>query len=281
MGVCQSKGLKRRDVTAQGAEIIVEDHQLTNIETSKNSNTLTKVNQYKLEQPPLGKGSFGAVYKASDPAVGEYVAIKVMEKGELRKKSKGLGGRPKGPMGGKPSKKDGGGTIVSMSILREIAVMKRVAHPNCVRLFEVIDDPVGDRIFLVMDLLLGGEVLSPSNLPSGQSYLNEEDALEVFRDLLDGLEYLHGNGILHRDIKPVRARRHLPNPSSPPSDHGRGSPSPPEPIIIRPPFKPSRVRACCPHRRTWSTPRSPKLARVRRARPPCEGSSTAWPRWGT
>ena len=80
--------------------------------------------------------------------------------------------------------------------------MKRVAHPNCVRLFEVIDDPVGDRIFLVMDLLLGGEVLSPSNLPPGQAYLNEEDALEVFRDLLDGLEYLHGNGILHRDIKP-------------------------------------------------------------------------------
>jgi serine/threonine protein kinase len=196
---CQTSKLRRRSVPVQGAKVIVEEGVLQSVETSKNSNTLTRVNQYKLEQV-LGKGSFGAVYRAAD-AQGVYVAIKVMEKGELRKKSKGIG-RPQ--LGPPKSKSGGGSTLVSMSIAKEIAVMKRVNHPNCVRLFEVIDDPAGDRMFLVMDLLLGGEVLSPANLPSNQAYLNEEDALEVFRDLLDGLEYLHGNGILHRDIKPVR-----------------------------------------------------------------------------
>ena len=120
MGCCQSAGIRRREVTAQGGKIVVEEHEATNIETSKGSKTLTRVNQYKLETE-LGKGAFGAVYKAADQT-GAYVAIKLMEKGELRKKSKGLGGRPKGPS--MSPKKPGSGTIVSMSILKEIAVMK-------------------------------------------------------------------------------------------------------------------------------------------------------------
>ena len=65
----------------------------------------------------------GAVYRALD-GKDETVAIKVMEKAELRKKSKGVGlGRgPKAPLS-----KKGGQTMVSMNILREIAV-RRFAH---------------------------------------------------------------------------------------------------------------------------------------------------------
>ena len=49
MGCHQSK-LKRRDVPVAGVKVVVEEGTLQNIQTSKGSNTLTRVNQYKLEQ---------------------------------------------------------------------------------------------------------------------------------------------------------------------------------------------------------------------------------------
>ena len=183
------KSAARRREAKNGSDDEVIEHEVERIETKSGSSVLTRVNQYKMEAM-LGKGAFGAVYRASDTAQGDVVAVKVMEKGELRKKTKQLG-RPK-PQG----------TMVSMTILKEIAVMKRVRHPNCVHLFEVIDDPMGDRIFLIMEMLSGGEVMAEDNLPAEKTFLEEWIARSVFRDLIDGLEYLHGNGILHRDIKP-------------------------------------------------------------------------------
>ena len=192
---CGPSSQRRRSVVLTS---VVEEHTAETIETKKDSNTLTRVNQYKIERV-LGKGAFGEVYLALDQNH-ETVAVKVMDKGELRKKSKQLGKPAMKRPGAKPAAD--AGPSVSEQILREIATMKRVQHPNCVRLFEVIDDALGDRMFLIMEFLDGGEVLTKKNLPEGADSLAEEHALEIFRDLLDGLEYLHGNGILHRDIKP-------------------------------------------------------------------------------
>ena len=197
MGCSTSKQARRG--AGDGDEDVVE-RSIERIETRRGGGgagggkdgDIARVNQYKIEAF-LGKGAFGAVYRAVDEVRNEMVAVKVMNKAELRKKSKAIGGR------GPPKPKETG---VSMTLLKEIAVMKRVQHPNCVRLFEVIDDAMGDRMFLIMELLTGGEVMAPGNLPAGQEYLDEAQARAVFRSLLDGLEYLHGNGILHRDIKP-------------------------------------------------------------------------------
>ena len=145
-------GSRRRDADDF---VDVEETKVERIEQKRN--TITRVNQYHIEKV-LGKGAFGEVYSAIDHK-SEPVAIKLMDKGELRKKSRGIGKRPGAPQAS-------GATLVSDSILREIATMKRVTHPNCVRLFEVIDDPIQDRIFLVMEYLNGGEVLSKHNLPN-------------------------------------------------------------------------------------------------------------------
>lgn len=70
-------------------------------------------------------------------------------------------------------------------VYREIAVLKKLDHPNVVKLVEVLDDPLEDSLYLVFELLQLGEVLSvPTKHP-----LSEERTWCVFRDSLMGLEY--------------------------------------------------------------------------------------------
>ncbi|KAK7588124.1 hypothetical protein V9T40_005369 [Parthenolecanium corni] len=83
-------------------------------------------------------------------------------------------------------------------VYREIAVLKKLDHPNVVKLIEVLDDPDEDHLYLVFELLERGEVMQiPTDEP-----LAEEQAWHYFRDVVLGLEYLHYQKIIHRDIKP-------------------------------------------------------------------------------
>ena len=188
MGACCSAGpTRRKDDDAEVVHVDVD-------RIDADGKTLQRVNQYQIEKQ-LGKGAFGAVYRAVDDTRNQVVAIKVMDKAELKKKTRMLG-KPPLPKPGltkpgmKPGLKAGSSKDNAMpdTILKEIAVMKRLQHPNCVNLYEVIDDPLGDRIFLVMELLLGGEVMANENLPPGQQYQDEHTARCICRDLLDGLE---------------------------------------------------------------------------------------------
>lgn len=70
-------------------------------------------------------------------------------------------------------------------VYREIAVLKKLDHPNVVKLVEVLDDPVEDSLYMVFELVKQGEILAvPTKNP-----LSEERAWQVFRDTLMGLEY--------------------------------------------------------------------------------------------
>ncbi|XP_076037408.1 uncharacterized protein LOC143022785 isoform X3 [Oratosquilla oratoria] len=83
-------------------------------------------------------------------------------------------------------------------VYREIAILKKLNHPNIVKLVEVLDDPAEDNLYLVFELLEKGEVLEvPTDTP-----LLEDQAWTFFRDVVMGIEYLHYQKIIHRDIKP-------------------------------------------------------------------------------
>jgi serine/threonine protein kinase len=92
------------------------------------------------------------------------------------------------------------------NIEREIAMMKRLQHPNLVRLFEVIDSVESDKLFMVLEFLPLGEILSHvegTNMykrtrykkkvrgltPGG--YFDEKNAALYFVDIMHGLAYLH------------------------------------------------------------------------------------------
>ena len=92
-------------------------------------------------------------------------------------------------------------------VRREIAIMKKLRHRNIVSLHAVIDDATSDKMYLVMDYVPNGTLVRPAEgaaREAGLLYepLEEEQCRDVFRQLVDGLRYLHRNGICHRDIKP-------------------------------------------------------------------------------
>ena len=103
---------------------------------------------------------------------------------------------------------------------REIALMKKLNHPNLVSLYEVIDSEHSDMLYMVLEFLPGGEIMSYQDdgtfrrkepkrgCPNGtiegvvHGHFDEEHAALYFVDILHGLAYLHQHHICHRDLKP-------------------------------------------------------------------------------
>ncbi|XP_046979448.1 calcium/calmodulin-dependent protein kinase kinase 1 isoform X1 [Schistocerca americana] len=156
-----------------------------------------QLNQYRL-MDSIGQGSYGIVKLAYNQEDDTHYAMKILSKKKLLKKA-GMFGRVA------PQRKSSTGKLVNPAerdplqrVYREIAILKKLDHPNVVKLVEVLDDPMEDHLYLVFELLERGEVLPvPTENP-----LAEAEAWRCFRDVVLGVEYLHYQRIVHRDIKP-------------------------------------------------------------------------------
>jgi hypothetical protein len=133
-----------------------------------------QIGSYRIEEK-IAEGGMGIVYRAWDEALGRRVVLKTF----LRNLPIAVETRER--------------------LIREGEALGRLQHPNIVAIFTMNDD--AGELFLVMEHLEGRTLEATiSALPGGRMPL--DDALPFFEQLLDALEYVHGNDIVHRDIKP-------------------------------------------------------------------------------
>lgn len=124
----------------------------------------------------LGEGGFGIVFLARHEKTGRAVALKITK--EVVKQDPSLVKRFK----------------------REIAIMQRLRHPNLVRLYDEGITETGNYFF-VSEYLPGGSLVDYTQL-NFDGILPITKACQIYTQALEGLKFLHANGIVHRDIKP-------------------------------------------------------------------------------
>lgn len=177
------RGKKARSHAAelQAEREVVREVDDAKVKRSKSSATVLAVNDWQFGKQ-LGKGAFGQVYKANKKGQpDDPVAVKVLSRSILKRKRVGRFG----------SAYD--------SVMGEISVMKRLDHPNIVRLYEVIDDPDEDLLFMIMECVPGGDL---SRSVEEKRDVPEPELRVWMTGLILGLEHLHLCGVCHRDIKP-------------------------------------------------------------------------------
>lgn len=86
-------------------------------------------------------------------------------------------------------------------VYKEIALLKRLSHPNLVKLIQVLDNNEDDQLCMVFELMEFGEVLVLNYEGKAVMPLTEPSARRYFVDCLLGLEYLHHKNLIHRDIR--------------------------------------------------------------------------------
>lgn len=116
-----------------------------------------------------------------DTNLNRQVAIKIMNKAKLKRKFITR-------------------QITAYKLLEtEIAILKKLNHPNVIQVYEIINDPESDKTHIVMEYITEGSLYSL--IKNGKS-IPLEKCWQYFRDLIEGLEYCHEVvRVVHRDIK--------------------------------------------------------------------------------
>ncbi|ELT96788.1 hypothetical protein CAPTEDRAFT_158801 [Capitella teleta] len=125
----------------------------------------------------LGEGSYGKVKECLDSTNLCRRAVKILKNKKLKRIPNG-----------------------EANVKREISLLKRLHHKNVIQLHDVLYNEEKQKMYMVMEYCMGGlqemlESAPEKKFPIWQSH-------NYFCQLIDGLEYLHSQCIIHKDIKP-------------------------------------------------------------------------------
>ncbi|XP_042192259.1 serine/threonine-protein kinase 17B [Callorhinchus milii] len=131
--------------------------------------------KYTVLAKELGRGKFAVVKKCIEKATGKEYAAKF-----LKKRRRGLD--------------------CKAEIIHEIAVLEVAkSNPRVIDLYEVYETT--NEIILVLEYAAGGELFSLC-VADPEETSSENDVIRLVRQIIEGVNFLHQNNIVHLDLKP-------------------------------------------------------------------------------
>ena len=163
------------------------------------------INEYKIISL-IGEGAYSKVKLVEKN--GKKYAMKIIDKKRLSHAKKGFG-----------FNKIEDGKIKVNNLLedaiKEIAILKKCNDKNIIKLYEIIHDNIKDKLYLILEYCSNGTIMTydededkfqinknfyKNNNPD--SDYSEDEIRKIIRQIVLGIDYLHKNGVIHRDIKP-------------------------------------------------------------------------------
>lgn len=171
------KPAPKEEAKPSGGTGIVKRKKMTDEEIMAKLRTIVTVGDPKKKYTKfvkIGQGASGVVNSAIEIATGNEVAIKQMNLSQQPKKE---------------------------LIINEILVMRENKQTNIVNYVDSYlvcgVNTVGDELWVVMEYLAGGSLTDVVT----ETCMDEGQIASVCRECLQALDFLHGNGVIHRDIK--------------------------------------------------------------------------------
>lgn len=129
------------------------------------------IGEYRLHES-LGAGGMGEVYRAVHSRIGRVVAIKILSRVEP-------------------------GLRLAERFVNEARIQAGLHHPHIAELYDFVE--FEGRPCIIMEYVDG--ISLHDRIQQTRAGLPGNEALAVFRAVVEAIAYLHGRGVLHRDIK--------------------------------------------------------------------------------
>eukprot|EP00667_Euglena_gracilis_P000705 EG_transcript_705 len=178
MGICNCK--EPKDELVFDPALVTTDDQrqklckkVAQVVTGKDEKGRDFVNEYTVIKH-LGSGTYGTVNLCEHYQTQEQYAVKVIPRAKVKKAN-----------------------------VAEAEILKKLKHPNVIQMYELMDDAGQEFIYLVLEFVADGAIMSLDG--DGQAKtptLEEVICAKCTKQVTEGLAYLHSMNIIHRDIKP-------------------------------------------------------------------------------
>lgn len=141
------------------------------LQSSSTNNRTGVFMDFSIKDEVVGQGAFATVKKAVERSTGKTFAAKIISKRKVM-----------GNMDG---------------VTRELEVLRKLNHPKIVRLKGFYEDD--EFYYLLMEFVSGGDLM---DFVAAHGSVGEDAGREITRQVLEGVKYIHSQGISHRDLKP-------------------------------------------------------------------------------